>query len=88
MEAELSKKVSDIHSSSNKSIGVLLVDKLGLPVESHGTFDTKLSGILSSIMKNTLKLDKILQKSGENGQKSEDQEPNTEEGQEPKNAGR
>ena len=34
MEAELTKKIADIHDKSNKSIGVLLVDKLGLPVET------------------------------------------------------
>lgn len=38
----------------------MLVDKLGLPIETQGHFEANQSGLLSSIMKNALKLDRIL----------------------------
>jgi hypothetical protein len=40
--------------------GVLLVDKLGLPVMSTGNLDTAQSGLLSSIMKNASRLHTLL----------------------------
>ena len=40
--------------------GVLLVDNLGLPIESSGNFDKTQSGLISSIMKNAAKLEKLL----------------------------
>eukprot|EP00347_Sterkiella_histriomuscorum_P010549 403375858 len=63
MEAELHKKVNEIKDSHQGSIGVLLVDNLGLPIESQGNFDKNQSGLISSIMKNAAKLGKILDQS-------------------------
>ena len=40
--------------------GVLLVDKLGLPIESLGSLDKSQSGLMSSIMKNAARLSAIL----------------------------
>ena len=36
------------------------MDKLGLPIESHGNLDKSLSGLLSSITTTALKIDAIL----------------------------
>ena len=36
--------------------GVLVVDKIGLPVESSGSLDKGHSGIMTSIMKNAARL--------------------------------
>ena len=41
---------------------MLLVDNLGLPIESSGNLDKSHSGLISSIMKNAAKLDTILSK--------------------------
>lgn len=40
--------------------GVLIVDKIGLPIDSTGNLDKAQAGLLSSIMKNTLRLQQLL----------------------------
>lgn len=60
MEADLHKKVQEIQNSYKGTTGVLLVDKLGLPIDSNGNLDKSQSGLISSIMKNAAKLEKIL----------------------------
>jgi hypothetical protein len=39
---------------------VLIVDKIGLPIDSTGTLDRGHAGLLSSIMKNTARLQHLL----------------------------
>ena len=49
---------------------MLLVDKIGLPIDSNGNFDKNQSGLISSIMKNAVKLEKLLsQETPETGAK-------------------
>ena len=40
--------------------GVLLVDQIGLAIESSGNLDKAQSGLMSSIMKNAARLQQIL----------------------------
>jgi hypothetical protein len=60
MEADLHKKVQEIQNNYKGTTGVLLVDKLGLPIDNIGNLDKGQSGLISSIMKNAAKLEKIL----------------------------
>ncbi|CDW82604.1 UNKNOWN [Stylonychia lemnae] len=64
--------MTEIKESHKGTIGVLLVDNLGLPIESQGNFDKNLSGIVSSIMKNAARLEKILNQSGDHRGSSAD----------------
>ena len=57
--------MDDVYSKSAYpgTTGVLLVDKIGLPIESSGNLQNQQSGLISSIMKNALKIERILNKS-------------------------
>jgi len=63
MEADLRKKVQEIQNNYKGTTGVLLVDKVGLPIDSTGNLDKSQSGLISSIMKNAAKLEKLLSQS-------------------------
>ena len=44
---------------------MLVVDKIGLPIESSGSLDTAHSAVMSSIMKNAARLQTLLSASGD-----------------------
>jgi hypothetical protein len=46
--------------SHKGTTGVLLVDQIGLAIESSGNLDKVQSGLMSSIMKNAARLQQIL----------------------------
>jgi hypothetical protein len=54
----------DSHSGTT---GVLLVDQIGLAIESSGNLDKSQSGLMSSIMKNTARLQQILSDAANGG---------------------
>lgn len=47
-------------SQNAATTGVLVVDKIGLPVESSGSLDKNHSAVMSSIMKNAARLQILL----------------------------
>ena len=60
MEFEVAKKIQEIKKSNQGTTGVLLVDQYGLAIDSTGNLDKAQSGLMSSIINNSMRLQQIL----------------------------